>query len=273
MTRAARLIDRFELTLPHLPDELEGLTVAHLTDPHIQRPRRRYDDVIACMSAERVDLVFLTGDYMSIPGDEPAAAEVLRRLITSLKPRLGTFGVFGNHDTPDLRRRMMAMSDLAVRWLENECACGVAPGLEVLGIDIDMFTAGDSVALATGWGGGCGETTAGWVRPLRLLLSHLPTYLATAADLGVDVMFAGHTHGGQCRLPGGFALRNSTDFPLRLTSGVLRHRDTLCVTSRGLGEILLPFRTFCPAHLPIYTFRRGPLMGEATDGIENVLPW
>jgi predicted MPP superfamily phosphohydrolase len=86
-------------------------------------------------------------------------------------------------------------------------------------------------------------------------------------------MFSGHTHGGQCRLPTGRALINSTDLPLRLTSGLLRHKNTICLVSRGLGEVHMPLRAFCPPQLPVYTLRVGPMHGQFTHRIENVLPW
>ena len=106
-----------------------------------------------------------------------------------------------------------------------------------------------------------------------MLLSHYPTYLPVAADLGVDVVFSGHTHGGQCRLARQVVPFNSCDLPMDLTAGLLRHRDTLCAVSRGLGETFLPLRVLCPPQLPVYTLRRGPLPGSPTQHVENVQPW
>jgi hypothetical protein len=105
------------------------------------------------------------------------------------------------------------------------------------------------------------------------MLSHYPMYLPTVADMGVDLMFSGHTHGGQWRVPFAGALYNSSDLPMFLSSGILRHRRTLCVVSRGLGETWLPIRFFCPPHMPLYTLHRGPLPGQHTDRLENVQPW
>ena len=93
------------------------------------------------------------------------------------------------------------------------------------------------------------------------------------ADMGVDIMIAGHTHGGQCRFPGRRAFTNSCDLPLRLTAGIMRHRNTLAVVTRGLGESRLPLRLFCPPQLPIYTLRRGPMRGRATDHIDCIERW
>jgi hypothetical protein len=122
-------------------------------------------------------------------------------------------------------------------------------------------------------GTGAGRESATAPRTLRLMLAHYPGYLPTAADLGVDLVFSGHTHGGQCRIPPNRALHNSSDLPMHLTSGILRHQRTLCVVSRGLGESLLPLRLFCPPHIPVYTIRRGPLAGEATGAMVNLRPW
>jgi predicted MPP superfamily phosphohydrolase len=106
-----------------------------------------------------------------------------------------------------------------------------------------------------------------------MVLSHLPMTLPVLADLGVDVMLCGHTHGGQIRPLPGCVIYNSTDWPLHLTSGLLRHQNTLCATSRGLGEAGLPLRVFCPPQLPLFTLRRGPLPGRHTLGIDNLQAW
>jgi hypothetical protein len=97
--------------------------------------------------------------------------------------------------------------------------------------------------------------------------------LPIAADMGFDLVLSGHTHGGQVRLPPRWSLYNSSDLPLHLTSGVLRHRDALCAVSRGLGETTLPIRLFSPAHLPVYTLRRGRLPGRHCAVTANVQPW
>lgn len=272
MRRGVELIEHIELNLPGLPVGLEGLTIAHLSDLHVRRPRPRYRYLAHRLAHLHADLVVFTGDYISLPGDEPAGLGVMQRLCDALKPRLGIYGVFGNHDTPKLRRMF---TQLPVRWLDNACHQPENLAMRLIGFENDINQFPDTLSTLANLTTLNGTPKRMGVPGDRvdLLLSHLPTYLPTAADWGVDLMFSGHTHGGQCRLPWAGALFNSTDMPLGLSSGVLRHRHTLCVVSRGLGENLLPLRVFCPPHLPVYTLRRGPLPGDMTSHVRNILPW
>lgn len=261
------LIDQIDVTLPHVPPALEGAKLAHVTDLHIRRPRRRHRQIVEDIRRAVPDMLLLTGDYMSYPGDEAAALGVLRDILAVTTPRLGVFGIYGNHDTPAFRHYAQ---DLPVRWLKNECVYLPEINLEILGLDFDMAHRFDSIALLIQ---ARRARRLQKSRPLRLMLAHTPALLAHTSELGADLTLCGHTHGGQCRLPGQHALRNSSDLPLALSSGMLRHRDTIGIVSRGLGEVHLPFRVFCPAHIPVYKIHRGQLPGDRTQHIHNIRPW
>lgn len=79
-----------------------------------------------------------------------------------------------------------------------------------------------------------------------LLLSHRPELIETYAQCSIDLVFSGHAHGGQMRIPftaqGGFA-PNQGKFP-KYTSGIHLLGDTALVISRGLGNSSFPFRVF-----------------------------
>lgn len=273
------IVDYLDLSLPAAPEALEGLRLAHITDLHVHGHTRRHRHIAAALKRLRPDLVVFTGDYVTRWRRHDAALEALDRLCAAVDPPRGMFGVYGNHDPPSLRQQF---EQLPITWLNNAVHRFQDLPLEIWGADTQCQLGHDSLALA----GQIAQRPdpAGRPlpedphagrnrRPLRLLLCHLPSFLPTAADLSADVMFAGHTHGGQIRLPGARALRNSTDLPLRLTAGVLRHRNTLCCISRGLGEVLLPLRLFCRPQLPVYTLRRGAMLGRYTDHIINVRSW
>lgn len=269
------LITPVSLTLPGLPAGLEGLRIVHLSDLHVHRRRGRHRRIAQALEPLEFDLAVFTGDYITFSTHEDTAFEVISEICRAIRVKHGMFGVFGNHDTPNLHR---LFQELPVHWLHDAAVQLSDVPLEILGFKMDRWSFPDPVATladlpANGIDGSAHDNHEAQTRPLRILLSHLPTYLPTAADLGVDLMLSGHTHGGQCRLPWRRAIVNSTDLPWRLTSGILRHRNTLCVVSRGLGEVWLPIRLFCPPHIPVYTLRRGALPGQPTEHIENVMPW
>ncbi|MFP4144775.1 MAG: metallophosphoesterase [Phycisphaeraceae bacterium] len=263
-----RLLDPVELSLPRLPGALEGLRIAHLSDLHLRRRSRWPRRLAAEFAHQPPDLVALTGDYMNLPGDEQLARDQLARLIDLLHPRLGTFGVFGNHDTQQLRD---LADDLPVHWLGDASTRLPDLPLLVMGMEMLFDREPDAAALAI-------ELARHDPAPpgepeLRLMITHSPVSLATASDLRADLMLCGHTHGGQIRLPGKGALINSTDLPLDLTSGVLRHRETLAGVSRGIGFTGLVPRVLCRGHVPVYTLRRGNLAGRFCNVYENTCPW
>jgi uncharacterized protein len=275
----AKLIENVKLALPDLPQAAEDLRIAHLTDLHVARATRtRYRHLRDAVKKLEADLFLFTGDYMCDPGDETAAMEVMHSICDHLNPRLDTFGVFGNHDSYDLRERA---ESLPVHWLTNQAVTLPDVSVELLGFENDRYTHPDAVALLVSMSNQQSESSTSQAdkhnstpaHPLRILLSHYPTMLPTASDLGVDLMFSGHTHGGQWRLPGRRALYTSCDLPSDMAAGVLRHRKTLGIVSRGLGETWIPIRFFCPPQLPVITLSTGEMRGDATDHLSNTLPW
>lgn len=262
-----RLLEPIDIHLPGLASEIDGLRIGHVSDLHADVPRRHHRAVIEALRSADMDLVVLTGDYMTRRGRETNPSELVREICRHVAPPHGIYGVYGNHDSAVLSEEL---KPLPIQWLINRAAAPTALPLEILGLDFLNFGRCDAPALLPDRAAASG---AALPRRTTILLCHFPNYLPIASDMGVDLMLCGHTHGGQCRLPGGRALINSTDLPLRLTSGLLRHRDTLCVVSRGLGEVHMPMRVFCPRHIPIVTLRRGPLPGAATNGIVNLRRW
>jgi len=267
MPVAYGLIEPRDLSLPHLPDRLIGRRIAHISDVHAWRPSHKWTRVANQLSGLRLDLVLYTGDYGHKQGHEDTAFAALKQFTDHLRPALGSFGVFGNHDNDALRQ---LARDLPITWLTNRVVTLDAAPLELWGIDCQQQSTDVAELLLSHEPD---NDVAPHARPLRVCLSHFPHMLASAADMGCDLMFSGHTHGGHCRLPWGRAIVNCTDLPLRLTSGVLRHRNTLGAVSRGCGSGLMPPRLFAPPHVPVYTLRKGPMPGRFTDGIDNVHPW
>ena len=252
--------ERYEIAHPAVPEALDVVTVLHLSDLHITRNRfggRLDEALLGVLESTPVDLIALTGDYMSRPGDEPMAMEALWQMARAWRARLGAFGVFGNHDTAKFRR--VAQERLkAVRWLEGGAGVGGSP-LRILGSSDPEDLLGASLA-------------EDGTSPFTVTLVHQPSAVYAASSLGLPLVLAGHTHGGQVRLSKKKLLHTAGDLPGDRASGILRLGSTLCCVSRGLGEMLLPVRINCPRQAPLYTLRRGELSGGG-QGLQRVLAW
>ncbi len=264
-SRPFRLLTPVELASDRLPAALEGLRIVHLTDLHVRRPRRRHARLCAELAAAEYDLLIMTGDYMHHAGHEQAALTVVRGILDAARPRLGTVASFGNHDDKGLREPFV---DLPLRCLRNSAWAMPQLPLTLLGLDYTpRARRGDLVAAMLDEPDDDGDR-------FRLLLAHEPMWLVAAADAGIDVMFAGHTHGGQLRLPGRTVIYNHVHWPLSFTSGVMQLGRTISVVSNGLGEGWFDhMRSFCPPHAPLVTLRRSARPIAPSDNLRMLRAW
>lgn len=282
------IVESVDLALPGFPQHLDGFRVAHVTDLHVDQRNKRLDRMVYQLAKMRLDLGVLTGDSMIKHCGLGQSLKYLRELVTQVRPAKGWYGVFGNHDRQEL---MDKAAGLPVTWLGDEVATLPGGAFDILGLKMDGEGAcPDAVEAALALAhadastdrdasnAGIGAGAKHDRRRFCLALAHKPDALVQCSDLGADLVLAGHTHGGQMRLPGGFAVFNSSDLPLSCSAGLLRHRDTLCLVSRGVGSTPLmrtpiKFRAFCPPHVPVYTLRRGSMPGERTNEITRVWRW
>jgi predicted MPP superfamily phosphohydrolase len=265
------MIEAFDLAHPAVPPGCEGLTILHLTDFHVRRPPARhrwFARLVESVASVEADLIALTGDYMDAPGDEAHGLELLAELSRAwrLRPGGAALGTFGNHDTPVFRRMAAARADeLGVHWIggqQREVA-----GVRVLGLDYpeDFGCHGQLAASVRASNhsqdtGSKAPVTPEPMAPPLLTLAHEPTVLIPGAQLGLPIIFCGHTHGGQVRLSPRFAPYTSSDTPPHLAAGVLRLGETLCAVSRGVGDgVIEGLRFNCPRQVPLYTLRRDRL--------------
>lgn len=239
-----RLVVRTEeLALADLPRELDGFTLAHLSDLHAGPFLGRGDlaHAVERVSAAAVDAVVLTGDLIAHQWTDALA--VLDEL-AALRSRRGSFAVFGNHD---YRGRLEGRIESAyaargLRFLRNACArlqiggaCVALVGVEDVeeGREVDVDSA--RAAVLSG--------------DVEVVLCHNPVSAPIFARLGARLVLSGHTHGGQIDLP--VLRRLGPQHPgLRVEFG----RTTLIV-NRGLGVIGLPLRYGAPAEVVLVRFR------------------
>jgi predicted MPP superfamily phosphohydrolase len=233
--------NRYELAIAGLPPGLEGLRIAHVTDLHFRTFWSEiYDQLLGRIRQEAVDLIFLTGDLNHRKRDNRPALPFVKRFVSQLSARFGCFGVLGNHDGYSLSSRL---GKCGVTFLDQRRQI-----LEIAGASLELIGLPGVIRkdVTPSVLGGFPPKKAGIP---RLVLSHFPDIIRKASVLQPDVYFAGHTHGGQICLPGGFAPIRHDSLPRRLCKGVHRFGDTWLVVSRGLGFTGVGIRLFCPAEV------------------------
>ncbi|OGO40722.1 MAG: hypothetical protein A2Z04_00920 [Chloroflexi bacterium RBG_16_57_9] len=236
-------VEHLTLPFPNLPEGLEGLTIAQLSDLHLGW----FDSITAIHRgidlalAQRPDVIVLTGDFVHRP--RPDQAQRCAKVIGRLRAPLGVYAIFGNHDHyGDARVVERPLRDVGIDVLRNEHRRITVDGahLWLLGLD----------DAREGWGD--------WPRMLRgvppegfkVLLAHEPDLADTSAHLGIDLQLSGHTHGGQVCLPGLPQVWLPT-YGRRYRSGLYRVGPMWLYTNRGLGSAIPPLRINCPPEVTI----------------------
>ena len=183
------VVEKYEISLPGLPDAMDGTVLVALSDMHLgsQLGERWLAARIAQVKAQRPDLVVLLGDIFE--GHGPPEDQLIVTL-KQLSAPLGIWAVPGNHEFHG-GGDMSLFDEVSFKLLRNGWA-EVRPGLVLAGVD-------DLTARRRNGQGGDPISQALVGRPpgATILLSHTPWQAERAAKAGVGLMLSGHTHGGQ----------------------------------------------------------------------------
>lgn len=204
-----------------------SLRILHLSDLHVERLTPRERRLTAQAAALQPDLILLSGDYLNTSSlRDPAALAAARELIGRLRARYGVYAVAGNVD--DARVMAALFAGLSVRVLQNEVIAPPGlPGVALIGLS----------CCAREEDGKTLRRLASRAPPgtYRILLYHTPDLAEEAAAAGVDLYLAGHTHGGQIRLPLYGALYTSSAYGKRFEMGAYRLGGMTLYVNRGVG--------------------------------------
>jgi hypothetical protein len=215
---------------------ISALTIAVISDLHHgMHPTNdaRVREVVACVNALGADVVVLLGDYVATVGlvDE-VAPEQTAHLLGALRAPLGVYAVLGNHDRwRDAARIERAFRAAGLHVLENQGVWLENRGVWLAGLSDDFSDVPDERAALRGVLAGV---------PV-LAITHSPDVFPRLSER-VSLTLAGHTHGGQVRLPWIGAPWVASRFGQRYLRGVYRMgRRTLYVSS-GVGQSVFPLR-------------------------------
>ncbi|NDV27687.1 metallophosphoesterase [Desulfovibrio sp. JC010] len=239
-------IEKNEVSIPGLAQELDGFRILHLTDIHIDGFIDGGEAFFSTIAPLHCDLCVLTGDYRLLThySHKPSAIG-MSRLVTKINATHGIYGILGNHD---FLEQVPALEESGVRVLLNEGGIIRHNGAEffIAGVDDPHFYG-----------------THDLKRALRsrlqgiptILLSHSPELYAEASALSVALYLCGHTHGGQICLPGGIPVITHAACPRYMAAGRWNYGNMSGYTSRGAGCSGVQARFNCPPEITIHTLR------------------
>ncbi len=242
-------LNQYEVIVPRLPPRLNGLRVLHVTDLHLSDGPHPADQIPAIVAATPHDLICYSGDFIDCDDDVPRLARFLERMPGGAP----AYAVLGNHDyvpfgrgpgLNDAARLCEALDAAGIGIMSNQARPLYDGALYLAGVD-DPATGRDDLDRALdGLSGAC-----------VLLLAHSPDIVLRLGEHCPSLILAGHTHGGQVRLPFIGPLLTESNVPRRLIMGLNEWHGTPLFVSRGVGFSGLNIRIGCPPEVAVLTLR------------------
>lgn len=240
-----------------IPDEFKGYKIVHISDLHNKKFGKEQNRLLKKIQASSPDMIVITGDLVDSRKYDLDTAMTFIDGAMKISP---VYYVSGNNEaaTRDYENIESRLSDSGVIVLDDAKAEIIKneSKIELLGLADPTFGAYTNK-----------EGTASYKLKKRLdsmtdysvfqmLISHRPEYFRVYANENIDLIFTGHAHGGQIRIPfiGGLIAPNQGLFP-KYTSGMYNYKDSSMVVSRGLGNSLMPQRIFNRPEIVVVTLQ------------------
>lgn len=243
-------IEKINIPVDNLPDDLDGLTIAQISDLHvgptIQKPF--IESVVKKVNELNADIVVFTGDLVD------GSVDALHKHVEPLKnltSRYGKYFITGNHE----------YYSGAIEWVEE--ASSRLDFTTLINENKELIIGNSRLMLAgvTDWSGGqffkshksdpYKAAKADYIPDLKILLAHQPKSIKDASKAGFDIQLSGHTHGGQY-FPYTFLV--TLDQPY--TKGLHKYKDTWIYINKGTGYWGPPLRIGVPSEITLVTIKK-----------------
>jgi hypothetical protein len=244
-------VTRFAIVSPQLPAGFDGLKIAQLSDLHLHHISRVYRAALEVIRSERPGLVVITGDLVDRPDQTSACLAFLSDLHAAAGVPVVVVPGNWDHRAFPTRQSIAAwhkrlQAETGVRVLANQNVVLRRHGdrMWLVGTDDPYFGHADLDASFKGV-----PDTA-----FALVLTHAPEAFEELAQRpAARLVLAGHTHGGQVRLPFIGAVRVPSRYGTRFARGLFKLGDTLFYVNAGIGMSHLPIRFLCRPELTLIT--------------------
>ena len=237
-------VNEYEIQSDRIPEGFDGFRIAQVSDLHNAEFGEGNSKLIQLLSQTEPDIIVLTGDLIDSRQTNIKIALAFAQEAMKIAP---VYFVSGNHEArvSEYEDLKIGLVEAGVIVLENQKVEITREGesITLMGIDDPSFQEsylfGDAESVAREAIDKLLNESDGYT----VLLSHRPELFDLYVETGMDLVFSGHAHGGQFRLPflGGLVAPNQGFFP-KYDAGRFTEDNTTMIISRGVGNSIIPMR-------------------------------
>ena len=237
-------VNEYEIVSDRIPEAFAGFRIAQVSDLHNKDFGEGYGQLLTLLSQINPDIIVVTGDLID---SRQTDLDVALEFAWQAGKIARVYYVSGNHEArvPEYEDLKIGLVKAGVVILENQKVQITREGerITLMGIDDPSFQEdylfGDSESVARQAIEDLQNESDGYT----ILLSHRPELFDLYVETEMDLVFSGHAHGGQFRLPfvGGLVAPNQGFFP-KYDAGLFSEGSTNMIVSRGVGNSIIPIR-------------------------------
>ena len=241
-----------------IPESFACFEIAQISDLHNAEFGEGNSKLLEMLSQVEPDIIVLTGDLID---SRQTDIHIALDFVSNAVQIAPVYYVAGNHEArvPEYEQLKTGLEDSGVTVLENQKVQITKDGesITLMGIQDPSFRTdylfGDAESVSRQAITSLQNESDGFT----VLLSHRPELFELYVDTGMDLVFSGHAHGGQFRLPfvGGLVAPNQGFFP-KYDAGQFIEENTTMIVSRGVGNSIIPFRVNNPPEIVVVELKR-----------------
>lgn len=234
-------VQRYVIESKRIPEGFEGCRIVHISDLHGRWFGAEQEKLLEAVRELRPELILMTGDWIDLDyqGADERCCQVVVKGLLEIAP---LYGIIGNHEARAEHHTYLIreLKRLGVRLLIDEGVTLKRRGdrIHLVGFSTPYFAPlKEDLDELTLLEEEYREALQMAEVPLyRLVMAHRPELIELYRKLGVDLVLAGHAHGGLMKLPGGRRLLAPGQSWLpQYTHGLYEKEETSMIVSCGLG--------------------------------------
>lgn len=236
-------LNTYTVASERIPAAFDGFRIVQISDFHNAAIGKDNEKLLALLQRSQPDVIAITGDFVDSRNTNMEIALHLAEEAMKIAP---CFYVAGNHEAripeyPEFKQELFALGvavleDERMEYHINE------DSISIIGVNDPLFDA-DNLS------GSAADMVQDKLQQMvkedsyTVLLSHRPELFDVYVENHMDLVFSGHAHGGQFRIPfvGGLFAPNQGFFPT-YDAGMFTENGTNMIVSRGIGNSIFPFR-------------------------------